>query len=282
MNYNLIMIATHRDNLNIFNLIENLDNIYNELSLLLVLVSQESSIKYTPKRNNLTIKFIDEKKVGLSKARNIGLNYLLKNNISSEYIMFPDDDSTFDSTFFKNFKNILDSKKCYITPIYNCGTKELYLGKKIKENTLLNEDSHKFVGSPNQVILYEKFKDEIYFDENLGVGSNNGSCEDYDLYIRLNRIGAKFYTINEIYNFHPSKKNKNKISIEDLIKRYKNYSLGYQYIAKKYNKKNILFSYLTRPLLATIINLLMLNFKMSRLYITIYIFRLKLVYKIMF
>jgi len=36
----------------------------------------------------------------LSKARNIALKYLIINSISSKYIMFPDDDSSFDSLFF--------------------------------------------------------------------------------------------------------------------------------------------------------------------------------------
>jgi hypothetical protein len=48
--------------------------------------------------------FINELKMGLSKARNIALKYLLDNILSAEYIMFPDDDSSFDSVFFDNFQ----------------------------------------------------------------------------------------------------------------------------------------------------------------------------------
>jgi glycosyltransferase involved in cell wall biosynthesis len=134
-NYNLILITTHQDKLHILKLIDSIDDNIKNIKVLLVVVSQECKLEYKTKNSLLTIVFIDEEKMGLSKARNIALKYLLNNNLSAEYIMFPDDDSSFDVSFFIHFPSILGSNKCYITPIYNEGTKDLYLGKKTVDNT---------------------------------------------------------------------------------------------------------------------------------------------------
>jgi hypothetical protein len=279
MNYfNLILISTHQDDKNIYNLLKNLDSENLNIKVFLLIVSQNCKINYIVSNVlNLTIQFIQTEKMGLSKARNIGLNYLINNNVKSEYIMFPDDDTSFDDNFIQNFKQILGSNKCYITPIYNEGTKNLYLGKFIKPDKLMNEKDHQYVGSPNQIILYSKFINFIYFDENLGVGTINGSCEDLDLYFRLNRTGAKFYSINKLYSYHPSKKSKNKTKTRQVFKRYKSYSLGYFFLMKKYNKTRFIFPFLIRPIFGSFYNLIFLNLKMINVYVSLFFFRLYLV-----
>ena len=280
MNYfNLILISTHQDDKNIYKLIKNLDSENLNIKIYLLIVSQNCKINYSVSNTlNLTVEFIQAEKMGLSKARNIGLKYLINKNINSEYIMFPDDDTSFDDNFKQNFKQILGSNKCYITPIYNEGTKNLYLGKVIKQDTLLNENNHQYIGSPNQIILYDKFKTEIIFNENLGVGAQNGSCEDYDLFIRLNRKGAKYYSIDTIYSYHPSKQFKNQTNESELIRKYKSYSLGFYYIIIKYNKKKFILTFILRPILGTLISILKLDYKMTKVYVNVFLFRLKLLF----
>jgi glycosyltransferase involved in cell wall biosynthesis len=277
MNYKIIMITTHRDNLNIFNLLESLDNINNELTLLVVLVSQESLIKYIPKSKNLTIKFINEKKIGLSKARNIGLDYLLKNNITSEYIMFPDDDSTFDKNFSQEFIKILGSEKNYITPIYNTNSQKLYLGKPHKNGAKILIKNYYLVGSPNQVIQYNKYKELIYFNENLGVGAKYGSSEDLDLFIKLNLYGIKYFYNSLIYSYHPKKTNvyKNK-TISDIIKRFKSYSSGFAVVIFEYKLYRFIPTFLFRTFAAFIYYIIKFNFKLSLAYLIQLLFRIKL------
>ena len=278
-NFNLIMVTTHQDDLSVFKLIDSIGGNIVNIKVLLLVVSQECKIVYKSKSPLLTIVFIDELKMGLSKARNIALKYLLQNSISAEYIMFPDDDSSFDQGFFINFPVILNSNKCYITPIYNTGTKDLYFGKLLKYNCFINENRHSLIGSPNQVVLYEKFKKKIFFNEELGVGSKYGSCEDYDLFIRLNKSGAKYFFISNIYSYHPSKLTKNIGSLNEIVKRHKSYSPGFVFIIKKYSKYRFLPSFLVRPLVGSVYKLLMFDFKMASVYCQVFFFRIKLLYK---
>lgn len=277
--FKLVMVTTHQDDLNIFKLIDSIDINIKNIAVLLVVVSQECEINYTSKSPLLSIVFINEIKMGLSKARNVALKYLLDNFISAEYIMFPDDDSSFDAIFFDNFSTILGSNKCYIGPIYNERTKDLYLGKSLEEGSWINEDKHSSIGSPNQIILYEKFKDHIFFNEQLGVGGKFGSCEDYDNFIRLNRIGATFFYISRIYSFHPAKSTKNLMSLKDTKKRYKSYSPGFVYIIKKYKKYKFIPIFLLRPLGGSFIKIFELDFKMANVYFSVFFFRMELLIK---
>ncbi|SEG17553.1 hypothetical protein [Flavobacterium urumqiense] len=278
-NYNLILITTHQDELNIFKLIHSIDSNIKKIKVLMVVVSQECEISYSTKNSFLSIAFIHESKMGLSKARNIALKYLLSNVISAEYIMFPDDDSSFDENFFMYFPLVLNTDKCYITPIYNEGTKELYLGKFLNEGSFINEDKHSLIGSPNQVVLYEKFKEQVFFDEDLGVGGKFGSCEDYDHFIRLSRAGAKFYYISKIYSFHPAKSTKNLLSLKETKKRYKSYSPGFVCIIKKYKKYKFIPLFLLRPLGGSLIKIFGFDFKMANVYFSVFFFRIELLIK---
>lgn len=278
-NHNLILITTHQDDLNIFKLIDSIDSNIENIEVLLVVVSQECEINYLSKNPLLSIVFIQENKMGLAKARNIALKYLLNNTISAEYIMFPDDDSSFDENFFVYFPSVLNTDRCYITPIYNEGTNELYLGKLLNEGSFINEDKHSLIGSPNQVILYEKFKEHVFFDEDLGVGGKFGSCEDYDQYIRLSRAGAKFYYISKIYSFHPAKSTKNLLSLKETKKRYKSYSPGFVCIIKKYKKYKFIPLFLLRPLGGTLIKTFGFDFKMANVYFSVFFFRIGLLIK---
>lgn len=279
--YNLILISTHQNSLHVLTLINSIHNNIKNIKVLLLIVSQECEINYESQNPLLVITFIDEVKMGLSKARNIALKHLSQNTISAEYIMFPDDDSSFDQDFFINFSTILNSNKCFITPIYNEGTKDLYLGKLLKYNCFINENMHSLIGSPNQIILYEKFKEQIFFNEDLGVGSKYGSCEDYDLFIRLNRFGAKYFFISTIYSFHPSKLTKNIVPLNEIVKRYKSYSPGFVFIIKKYSKYRFMPSFLVRPLVGSIFKVLMFDFKMASVYCQVFFFRIKLLYDLL-
>lgn len=273
------MVTTHQDDLNVFKLIDSIDNNIKNIKVLLVVVSQECEINYISKSPLLSIIFLSELKMGLSKARNVALKYLSNTVLSAEYIMFPDDDSSFDGNFFQHFPTILGSNKCYISPIYNEGTNDLYLGKSVDEGSFINEDIHSLIGSPNQIILYEKFKEHLFFDEELGVGGKFGSCEDYDNFIRLNRIGAAFFYISKIYSFHPSKTTKNLLSLKETIKRYKSYSPGFVFIIKKYKKYNFIPIFLIRPLGGCFVSLFKFDLKMANVYIAVFFYRLELLFK---
>ncbi len=282
-NNNLIMVTTHQDNLNIFKLIDSIDSNIVNIKVLLLVVSQECKIVYKSKSPLLTIVFIDELKMGLSKARNIALNYLSQNTISSEYVMFPDDDSSFDQDFFVNFSIILNTNKCYITPIYNEGTKDLYFGKKTKDNKLILPEDHQLIGSPNQIILYDYFRENIHFNEELGLGAMYGSCEDFDLFLNIYLKGNSFFFINSIYNYHPKKTAAyNKMKIFDIVKRFNNYSTGFAYVLFKYKIFALIPEYLIRTFGAFVVFGFRLKFKLSLAYLIQFFLRIRLLFKFWF
>ncbi len=275
--FNLIMVTTHQDDLNIFKLLDSIDNNVKNIRVLLVVVSQECKTIYKSKNPLLDIAFIDEVKMGLSKARNIALKYLLQNSFSAEYIMFPDDDSSFDQDFFINFSTILNSNKCYITPIYNRGTKDLYFGKKTKENKLIKPIDHQLIGSPNQIILYNLLKQDIVFNEELGVGAQYGSSEDLDLFLNLYLKGNSFVFTNKLYNFHPKKVAAYKnVQLRDIIRRFRNYSSGFAFVIFKYKYFKLIPEYLIRTLVAFVVFAIKFNFKLSLAYLVQFFLRIQL------
>jgi hypothetical protein len=277
--YNLILITTHQDRLHITKLIDSIDNNIKNIRVLLIVVSQNCHVIYSPKSELFSIYFITEVRMGLSKARNIGLNFLKESKITSEYIMFPDDDSSFDKQFFLNFPSIIGSNRSFITPIYIEGGKDLYMGKLFNNNSLVKENMHFMVGSPNQVLQYNEFKDEIFFNEHLGVGAKYGSCEDIDLFIRLNKLGVSFFFTSLIYSFHPAKRNKIDRPFIEVLNRYKSYSYGFVYVVKKYRKFTFLPYFFLRPLGAAVIKFFSFDFEMSLIYLRVLLFRMKILFE---
>ncbi|QOG03790.1 hypothetical protein [Flavobacterium sp. MDT1-60] len=278
VDFNLVMIATHQNELNIFKLIDSVNRNVKNIKVLLLVVSQECEISYQPTRDSsLSIVFINEVKMGLSKARNIALRYLSDKNISSEYIMFPDDDSSFDDFFFLNFFQILKTDKCYITPIFNEGSQDLYFGKRTPDGKILTPLDHQLIGSPNQIILYDKLKSKIIFDEKLGVGAIYGSSEDIDLFIKLFNTGEQFVFINNIYTYHPKKiaayKN---TKFAKIIKRFESYSNGFAYIIFKYRLYGFIPEYLIRTFGAFIVFTFKLQFKLAFAYLLQFFIRIKI------
>lgn len=274
---NLIMVTTHQDDLNVYKLLKSLNDNLKDITTLIVVVSQESPLNFVATNPSLSLTVINETKMGLSKARNIALKFLLEHNITSDYIMFPDDDSTFDGNFFADFRNILGTDNNYLGPIYNEGSQKLYLGKETEEGKLLSIKDYKLVGSPNQIICYDKVKHHIFFDEELGVGAKYGSSEDFDLYIKMNLLGCPYYFTNKLYSFHPAKTavyKKNKLKI--ILKRFKNYSSGFAFVVFRYNLFYLVPNYLFRTLIASVVYFLKLNFILSLAYLIQFYLRVQL------
>ena len=178
--------------------------------------------------------------------------------------MFPYDDTIFDLYFFLNFKKAKITYTCFITPIYNEGSKVLYIGSLNKYEFKMKISDLSLVGSPNQIILYNKLKNELFFDESLGLGAKYGSSEDMDFYIRLLIKGEVFIYTNKLYTFHPKKvSNYYGKSLMDIIRRFRNYSYGYAFLITKYNLNFLIPNYLFRTLAASLYFLFKLKFKLS-------------------
>lgn len=281
--HNLILVTTHQNDDHILKLIDSISNNIVNIKILLVVISQECRIVYETKSPLLSIVFINELKMGLSKARNIALKYLLENNLSAEYIMFPDDDSSFDENFFLHFPTVLNTNKCYITPIYNEGTKDLYFGKQTPNNKIIIPSDHQLIGSPNQIILYNKLKNQIVFNEKLGVGALYGSSEDMDLFIKIFNQGEQFIFTNDIYSYHPKKVSAYKNTpFKKIIKRFESYSSGFVYVIFKYHLFSLIPEFLIRTFGAFIVFLLKFQFKLAFAYLLQFFIRIKILLGFLF
>lgn len=280
--FDLTMVVTYQNQNQIQNFLTTIKRNSN-IKLFVVLINQETAFKLNKNDFNNSFITIDIKKIGLSKARNIGIEYLKENCIKSEYIMFPDDDSTFDDSFFLNFSKIISTKKNYLTPIYIEGTKNLYLGKKFEEGKQVNENNHSLIGSPNQIINFERNKKYIFFDEQLGVGTELGSCEDYDLFVRLCRNGNPYYFTSKLYSYHPPKINAYKgKTLNFILQRFKSYSKGFCFIIYKYQKFRFIPNYLFRSFIASVYYLIKLDFKLFLAYLVQFLLRLMLIIRFTF
>ncbi len=279
--YNLVFVTTHQNENYIHNLLNSIKNNAN-IELLVIVLSQDSDINIVNYQPYFDVHIININKMGLSKARNIGLNFLKENSIKSEFIMFPDDDSSFDDVFFEKLSNIKDADNSFIIPIFEekSHPKKLYMGEIIDENAVVLETNHSLIGSPNQLIRYNANIDCLFFDEKLGVGAVYGSCEDYDLFIRLVRSGEKFLYTSKLYNFHPKKTDVYKnMSFKQIVKRFKNYSTGFCFVIFKYDLKQFIFMFLFRTFIASIVFFLKLNFKLSLAYLIQFFDRIILIQK---
>lgn len=278
--YNLIFITTfiNLDKVEIFlhSLAHN-----QSLQLKVILVAQKGLIVNIERYQNeyTSISIIEVPGLlSLSKARNLGIDYVLVNEIKADYVMFPDDDSSFDSLFFTQFKEETKDNSPLIIDVYNENSKVRYIRHTLKHGSKLLCKHHYAVGSTNMVIPYSLFVNVGHFDELMGVGAKYGAGEDGDYYIRSIQSGGIFIYNSNLYNFHPKVDKKYKeLTHQQLLLRYKNYGMGVAYLFFKH--KMYLNSCLLcfKALAASFICLIKLDFKMSSVYFYAFIYRVKAV-----
>lgn len=275
--YDLVMVTTFQNHTHINNLISSIDNNNVDVRLLLIAVSQNCDLEFVPKNQNVFINFLHVDLMSLSKARNLALRFLSETKVNSRFIMFPDDDSTFDAFFFKNFNTVVQPGFNYITPIFNTGTDKYYLGNPNMDEKEINIENHNLIGSPNQILDYELSKEEIFFNENLGVGATYGSCEDLELFIRLSRKGRLFFYTSKLFSYHPDKKSfYYKNDFKKIISRFRNYSSGFAFLIIEYKFYRWIPNFIFRSFAASFYYFLQLKFKLSISYFIQAIIRVKL------
>lgn len=175
--------------------------------------------------------------ISLSKARNRGIEYANANNITSDYVMFPDDDSSFSVEFFENFEALVSCNT--LIDVYCRGSKELFKPTTYKSGDILGRRQYQSSMSVNMIIDWTTFGSVGYFDENMGVGATYGAGEDSDYFIRCcNASGRGFKYEKGLWNFHPKGTDKYKqMSLAQLNRRYRNYGRGVIYLLCKHDMK---------------------------------------------
>ena len=240
--YDIVFITTFVDNEYISKYITSVIESNYKTNVLLIIICQKGlDIKNIESEYTTIVKIKVDNIISISAARNLGINYILNNGIKAEYIMFPDDDSTYSKSFFENYQ-LIDKSNNYIIDVLCTGSNKLFIRQKCKDNSVLSSKNWNSACSVNLMIKFEYINHVGFFDINLGVGAKYGSAEDNDYYIRVSNISSFIYT-KQLYNFHPSPSQTYKaLTLKKLIFRFNNYGKGIIYcLCKHYKYKDALF-----------------------------------------
>lgn len=232
--YDIVLISTCTSDKYINTYLSSVINSNRVLDICIVVLLQNGlKCDKITMNDKVTIHYIYESTiVSLSRARNICLDFIKRNGINSNYIMFPDDDTTFDVHFFENFHKVVCSNM--LIDVLCEGSRFPYVSfSKLKDGDLVS--SHKYAMSVNMIIKSGDVFDIGGFDESLGVGARYGAGEDGDYFIRVCKQFGPFKYTNQLWNYHPSADSKySQISLTRLLKRYKTYGEGVIYLLLKH------------------------------------------------
>lgn len=224
----------------------------------LIIVDQNDKISLEPiikeYSGRIDIKYLTSEK-GLSRARNVGLNY-----VTGDIVGFPDDDCVYSpetlNRVYKEFsRNEIDGIVGQTVPTFS---NKLISSesKKAGEGNLkqLNIYNVWFHGISYTIFLSKGAIEKIgIFDEQLGVGSGTryGSGEETDYLIRGIKLGLKIFYDKELEIKHPEIN----MSDRNIHKKAYSYSIGRMYVLRKhrYNKIFILAN-IIYPILKLICN----------------------------
>jgi len=146
--------------------------------------------------SSLKIKYL-RTKIGLSKARNIGLK-----NAIGDIVCFPDDDCIYPQELLYNVNRFFNENKYNILMGKTIDRKT---GKVVAGNNILGEKKLSTLYTlGSSTTLFIRNNIQIFFDERFGLGSIFGSEEENELVFRLLKKGYKGYynpTIDFVY--HP-------------------------------------------------------------------------------
>ena len=230
-----IICATYGKLNNLDSLCKSLNNQnYGKFELLICDQNKNSTNKkFVKKYKNIKILFI-KSKIGLSKARNKGINYARGN-----YLIFLDDDIYLQKNFLNQINNYLNSSDVEILTYRVINNKKKPLLNYPKKNCYLKSYNEIF-NSISSVSFVIKNKYKIFFDEKLGLGSKNiyKSGEETDYILRsIKKYNCRIFYNKKIFVTHTERK----IPPIDQIKKSFFYGCGWSYVVKK-NKLGFYFT----------------------------------------
>ena len=176
----------------------------------------------------LNIKYIKSERKGTSFNRNIGIQYA-----TGDILAFPDDDCSYYPDTLKNVNievNKDNTVSCFLGRIFDYST-----GKNIVRNWKkysFRVNWWNFYQNYSEIVTFVKRKDSygFYFCEQLGPGTDFGSCEGVDYLSNFLKNNLKIKYSPSIAVWHPQEK------IEEFSQD-KNYQYGKGFGA--FCKKNL-------------------------------------------
>jgi len=285
--YDIIFITSCCKLDEIYNLLESIIKYNKSLSLFIVIVNMSNKKINIDKDINFEIEILEINKIfNSSISRNIAIKFIINNNITSHFVCFPDDDTTYDFNFFnflnKKINQEEDTCKNFATNVMcRHDVKIFYRNRIATEDMILTKYNFDQIGAVNLIINYDTFVKVKYFNEKYGVGSYYGAGEDGDYFLRCLSF-SDIYFINNLYTIHPA--------VSDLYKnlnsklffiRMINYSRGVISVLCMHKMYLFAFYISIRALGGSIINIFK-NPNLSFIYFKIFFYRILFLIKFSF
>ena len=237
-------------------LLNELTKVYDKNIFELIIIDQSNSIRIEKKakefENKLSIKYIRSRTIGLSHARNLGLNIA-----EGEYIMFPDDDCIIPHTTIEHLSEYIKINK---TPLFLLGMFNLECSKRLsycrynKSKMIYYREFTKYSSSINICISKSHIKE--HFDTNFGVGARYNSSEEHDFLLsNFDKNSVAIY-IEDLKVLHPELVNHN---FKDQVQKISKNSIGHLMLIKKHKKEFLIFHILNYILIKPLLGLLFIR-----------------------
>jgi glycosyltransferase involved in cell wall biosynthesis len=197
-------------------------------------LGEEISELFEEYNKKIHYKLIVSSRVSLSKARNIAIA-----SCSGNIVCFCDDDAFYEQELlYYLMSQSITAPVVFTVPVKDYSSGEHYGNRSFP----LCDASFNYLSAIKyclsvSVFIYgstnEWIKENVFFDENLGVGAPIGGSEETDLMLSL--LGKKV-CINYLSSFVVYHDNDYSESddLEVLKKKYRNYARGYSYVVKKH------------------------------------------------
>lgn len=195
----------------------------NRFDMQLIIVDQSACISSVAKNYSLlndNFVYVHSSELGLSKNRNIGLDY-----VTGDFTVFFDDNSRFfvDIDYLIGFIDGNPYDAFCGSVVDNFGNIQSYT--KLENPTALDVFNIDKCCNSNSLFIRSSLLKEFRFDILMGVGAFYGSCEELDLCYRLLNSKYSFFFNPEISVIHPA-------PIYSLGKSF-SYGKGHGYLTRK-------------------------------------------------
>lgn len=182
----------------------------------------------------LNLIYIKSERKGLSLNRNLGLK-----KAAGKYIAFPDDDCTYYSDTLSNVYTLF--RKYHDVDVLLGRIIDREHNKNIIRNWSSNEfkiTRNNFFLNYSSITIFTK-KNNLLFDEKLGVGTYFGSNEDADYVFNILKNNKKIYYTPKIEVWHPEPKEQ-KVNYNKIY----SYGLGFGALVIKHFSFSMLFLFI--------------------------------------
>lgn len=277
----LLFITTFTHTRFVYQLIDSVAKHHENVEVTFLLIDQDTDFSPPPPEKGLSIIHRKENQVmSLSKARNLAIDLVKELKIEADFVMYPDDDNTFDAHFFGPFCNFAAGRKNPVMiRVKNADDHKDYKLFNLENGQMLDKHHAPYSMSYNMVLPWQVFLAAGKFDERLGVGAKYGSSEDVDYYLKCVAV-APFKFVKNCWLYHPSRDEKyNQMSHAQIWKRFSSYSEGYYFVMAKNSRFGHLSWVWLRSLGGIPVYTLRGELKMAWLYVKLFFYRLSLLLK---